>query len=178
MIRLSNWCLWDPPFAFLYMSACRSNTLANAVVIVVRLFLFCRTLVGKWQEYFQGVDPKALTKSAVVFDVDETLLSNWPEMIAADFGYIPKMQTPWIVSANSTAFPQTKGFFLDLLGGSLLSFSSVAVPPSVVCLLFSWYTSVLSACFVLPTFAHFSLLMLLSLFAVCRSWFPRHHHYW
>jgi hypothetical protein len=32
---------------------------------------------------------------AIVLDIDETSLSNWPEIIANDYGYIPSGERSW-----------------------------------------------------------------------------------
>ncbi|MBS0663356.1 MAG: HAD family acid phosphatase [Verrucomicrobia bacterium] len=37
----------------------------------------------------------------VLFDVDETLLSNLPEMESIDFGYVPQIWTAWIAKAEA-----------------------------------------------------------------------------
>lgn len=40
---------------------------------------------------------------AVVFDIDETVLSNLPHMRAEDFGYNPRDWTEWVHTANAPA---------------------------------------------------------------------------
>lgn len=37
----------------------------------------------------------------VVFDLDETLFSNWPHMRAMDFGYVPREWDRWVEDANA-----------------------------------------------------------------------------
>lgn len=44
--------------------------------------------------------PRA-AKLAIVLDIDETSLSSYCEEIREDFGYIPAMNDPWIVSAEA-----------------------------------------------------------------------------
>ena len=39
----------------------------------------------------------------VVFDLDETLLSNWPHMAAMDFGYVPQEWTQWVAAGEAPA---------------------------------------------------------------------------
>lgn len=46
-------------------------------------------------------------KLAVVFDIDETALSNYPEMLADDFGYQAKDFDNWIKLAEAPAIPST-----------------------------------------------------------------------
>jgi 5'-nucleotidase (lipoprotein e(P4) family) len=38
---------------------------------------------------------------AVVFDLDETLLSNLPHMRAMDFGYVPELWNTWVAKADA-----------------------------------------------------------------------------
>ena len=38
----------------------------------------------------------------VIFDIDDTVLSNVPELLRADFGYIPKEFNAWVESSNAT----------------------------------------------------------------------------
>lgn len=40
-------------------------------------------------------------KLAVVFDLDETLLSNLPHMRAMDFGYVPELWNAWVAKADA-----------------------------------------------------------------------------
>ena len=42
-------------------------------------------------------------KLAVVFDIDETTLSNLPHLIANDYGYVPKTWDAWMLSAQARA---------------------------------------------------------------------------
>lgn len=40
---------------------------------------------------------------AVVFDIDETALSNYPHMLAQDFGYVPGVWEEWVARAEAPA---------------------------------------------------------------------------
>lgn len=44
-------------------------------------------------------------KLAMVFDIDETSLSNYPEMLSADFAYDSKAFDAWVQSAEAPAIP-------------------------------------------------------------------------
>ena len=44
-------------------------------------------------------------KLAMVFDIDETSLSNYPEMLRADFAYDSKVFDAWVQSAQAPAIP-------------------------------------------------------------------------
>jgi 5'-nucleotidase (lipoprotein e(P4) family) len=46
---------------------------------------------------------KAGEKRAIVFDIDETTLTNLPHMMANDFGYIPAVWSRWIASSQAKA---------------------------------------------------------------------------
>jgi acid phosphatase len=46
-------------------------------------------------------------KLALVLDIDETALSNYKEMAAEDYGYIPSAFDAWEDSAQATAIPGT-----------------------------------------------------------------------
>ncbi len=45
---------------------------------------------------------------AVVFDIDETVLSNLPHMRAEDFGYHPREWEAWVSGGNAPALPAVK----------------------------------------------------------------------
>jgi 5'-nucleotidase (lipoprotein e(P4) family) len=48
------------------------------------------------RDYLDKRLAKGVTKPAIVFDVDETLISNYPYIDKdVDFGYIPKLQKAW-----------------------------------------------------------------------------------
>lgn len=40
---------------------------------------------------------------AVIFDIDETVLSNYPHMLEQDFGYIPRVWDAWVQEAVAPA---------------------------------------------------------------------------
>lgn len=50
-------------------------------------------------------------KYAVVFDADETLISNWEIIIKDDFGYIPKLQNDYEMLSSAVAIPPMKSFY-------------------------------------------------------------------
>jgi acid phosphatase len=52
--------------------------------------------------YLAGLDP-AGKKMAVVFDIDETALSNWPSIRTEDYGYKPKVFDAWVMTAKAPA---------------------------------------------------------------------------
>ncbi len=45
---------------------------------------------------------------AVVFDLDETLLLNWPSISANDFGYIPALWEQWVDQAAAPAIESVR----------------------------------------------------------------------
>jgi acid phosphatase len=50
-------------------------------------------------------------KNAVVFDIDETALSNWTVIKQFDFGYVRKMRLEWLQKAEAPAIPGTLELF-------------------------------------------------------------------
>jgi hypothetical protein len=69
-------------------------------------------LTSQWRSYFDTIQPT--DKSVVIFDIDDTLLWNYPEILRSDFGFIPKEFNAWVESASAPAINQTKDFFLYL----------------------------------------------------------------
>lgn len=69
---------------------------------------------GKWEkdafrvahqaEQYIDVRSKKGGKLAIVLDIDETALSNWPAETSNDFGYDPKKWAEWEESAEAPAF--------------------------------------------------------------------------
>jgi phosphoglycolate phosphatase-like HAD superfamily hydrolase len=51
------------------------------------------------------------SRLAVVFDVDETLLSNLPSMEMLDFGYIPAEWNRWVEQAKAPALEPVRALF-------------------------------------------------------------------
>jgi hypothetical protein len=52
------------------------------------------------------------TKLAVVFDLDETLLSNLHHMRAMDFGYVPKLWDEWVAESDAPAIVPVREVYL------------------------------------------------------------------
>jgi predicted secreted acid phosphatase len=74
----------------------------------------------------QHYKPAAQEKSAIIFDIDETALSNWESIISSDFAYNHDRYKEWENSAKGTAiesvrklytFAQLKGFAVFLITG-------------------------------------------------------------
>ena len=49
---------------------------------------------------------------AVVFDLDETLLSNWPHLRAMDFGYVPAAWAEWVEAGKAPAIEPVREVYL------------------------------------------------------------------
>lgn len=49
---------------------------------------------------------------AVVFDVDETVLSNYPHMVERDFGYVPEVWVGWVEESAAPAIPPMREVYL------------------------------------------------------------------
>jgi acid phosphatase len=52
-------------------------------------------------------------KLAMVFDIDETSLSNYPEMLSADFAYDSKVFDAWVQSAQAPAIPGSRRVYKE-----------------------------------------------------------------
>jgi len=70
-------------------------------------------LAGAWSSYWatQTVTPKA----TVVYDIDDTLLSNMPSILATDFGFIPKLWNAWVNSSEAPVLNQTHELYNQML---------------------------------------------------------------
>ncbi len=55
----------------------------------------------------------ARQKLAVVFDIDETTLSNYPEMLKNDFEFSAKVFDDWVNTASATAIPGTLNIYKE-----------------------------------------------------------------
>jgi acid phosphatase len=65
--------------------------------------------------------PRA-TRPAVVFDIDETLLSNWPYIIEYDFARVPTFFPPWAEKSEDAAIEPVKRFYLAMRGAGVATF--------------------------------------------------------
>jgi len=63
--------------------------------------------------YAQSGTPQ--NNSVWVFDIDETSLSGYSEMLSLGFGYVPKLSKEWILNASAPAIPQTLGLYQAVL---------------------------------------------------------------
>ena len=50
-------------------------------------------------------------KLAMVFDLDETLLSNWPQLSALDFGYLPAAWDAWVAAGPAPAVEPVRDLY-------------------------------------------------------------------
>ncbi len=55
---------------------------------------------------------KKATKLAIVFDIDETTLSNLRHIQAQDYGYIPKIWDSWVAEGQATAIYPVQAVYL------------------------------------------------------------------
>lgn len=65
------------------------------------------------KDYFKDISEEE--NSVVIFDVDETALSNYELNKKLDFGYIPELWDKWIDEAKSPAIDAVKNFYNFLL---------------------------------------------------------------
>lgn len=62
---------------------------------------------------------KNATKLAVVFDIDETTLSNLRHIQANDYGYLPKVWNAWVNEAQATAIFPIQAVYNTALNGKV-----------------------------------------------------------
>ena len=55
--------------------------------------------------------PRGGGRLAIVFDLDETLLANWPHISADDFGYIPARWDAWVREASAPAIAPVRELY-------------------------------------------------------------------
>ena len=59
-------------------------------------------------------DVEITENSVVIFDVDETALSNYPFLKETGFGYIPKVWNEWIEEADAPPITPVRDFYIEL----------------------------------------------------------------
>ncbi|HVT74790.1 MAG TPA: HAD family acid phosphatase [Lacunisphaera sp.] len=63
--------------------------------------------------------PKPGKKLAVVFDIDETTLSNLPHILAEDFGYIPHAWDAWVAEGHARAIVPVQTVYETAIRGKV-----------------------------------------------------------
>ncbi len=74
---------------------------------------------------------KAGGRPAVVFDIDETLLSNWPYILEYDFARVPSLFTPWAERSECPAIEPVKRFYLAMRGAGIVTFVITGRPETL-----------------------------------------------
>jgi len=72
------------------------------------------SLLNSWLTYWNGRKPVGKWDT-VVFDIDDTILSTYPEMVAQDFGYIPKLNHDSVMAAAYPVIPETQMLYQRLI---------------------------------------------------------------
>jgi predicted secreted acid phosphatase len=62
---------------------------------------------------------KHATKLAIVFDIDETTLSNLRHIQANDYGYLPKVWNAWVNEGQATAIYPVQAVYNTALNGKI-----------------------------------------------------------
>jgi len=84
-----------------------------------------QNLVNQWIGHFNITDSPD-PSDVIVFDIDETILSSYSDILAYDYAIIPKLFSEWIDGANASVIPetymlytflQTKGFKIAFITG-------------------------------------------------------------
>ncbi len=68
-----------------------------------------KRIVDNSINYFKKITPGE--KSVVIFDVDDTVLTDYKEAKAMSFGYIPKLSHEWIIKANAPEIKEVKRLY-------------------------------------------------------------------
>ena len=50
-------------------------------------------------------------KATIIFDIDDTVLSDYADAKSISFGYVPKLSHEWVLRADAPAIPQTKRLY-------------------------------------------------------------------
>jgi predicted secreted acid phosphatase len=58
-------------------------------------------------------------KLAIVFDIDETVLSNLPHILAQDFGYMPKNWAAWVAAGRAPAIIPVQTIYETAVRGKI-----------------------------------------------------------
>lgn len=66
-------------------------------------------VVNKAIKHFEKVP--VTDNAVVIFDVDDTVLSNYCDEKAILFGYVPKLSHEWVMQAKTPYIPQTKRLY-------------------------------------------------------------------
>jgi len=67
-------------------------------------------LAGSWIRQ-RAARTKPGERLVVVFDIDETVLSNLPHMREQDFGYVPDLWNVWVDKGTAAAIPSFRGVY-------------------------------------------------------------------
>jgi acid phosphatase len=80
---------------------------------------------GRWEKEIRSVAAQAKMhlqkqvlkegKIAIVIDIDETALSKWKQLKAADFAFLPELVTDWFYSKKAVANPPILDLYLFAL---------------------------------------------------------------
>lgn len=77
----------------------------------------CSKIIDEAIDYIKSI--KVGAKSEVVFDIDETALSNYQFTKSIGFGYIPKLWDQWMQEGHAPAIKETKRFYEYLVSQNI-----------------------------------------------------------
>lgn len=69
----------------------------------------CKKTINDAIDHINGL--KLPDRATVIFDIDETALSNYEHIKEIDFGYYYNIWLEWLKKADAVAIPQTKRFY-------------------------------------------------------------------
>lgn len=106
----------------LILSGCGENGPINLTVAKYRVEKYYES--GAYQDDLSEIVSRALkhfkkvpvtNNAVVIFDVDDTVLSNYADSKSISFGYVPKMSHEWVLQADAPAIIETKNLYDYLL---------------------------------------------------------------
>lgn len=112
-----------PMIVSLSLSGCSSSKLKNIGKLKKEVSFYYES--GQYNQEVKEIVDKAIVtfskmefkdSSAVVFDIDETALSNYQYIKSVNFGYVPSLWEEWILTAKAPAIEEVKTLYNYLLG--------------------------------------------------------------
>lgn len=110
---------WVAPTVVLLVAGCATPTSEPRNLTALKREVRAYVEEGRYRRDIDAVAARAQawveeragrggTRLAVVFDLDETLLYNWPQISARDFGYEPKEWDKWLAEARAPAIESVR----------------------------------------------------------------------
>jgi acid phosphatase len=121
-INLIKRYIWILPFLLLF-SGCEPDVPINLTIVKTGIEKYYES--GAYQEDLNEIVDRAIkyfalvpsgNNATVIFDVDDTVLSNYADEKSISFGYIPKLNHEWVLEADAPVIQETKRLYDYLIG--------------------------------------------------------------